>query len=943
MRRLIALTGLLVLTACASKPAPDETPTLAVLEGTRIEVKRELIQTPEQKEVIRQYRKFLEDPNSRPLHAQAMRNLADLEMKRIEAAYLARIRRLESGRKGAVGKTIQPANYEPAIRLYTKLLHVYPDSPGNDRVWYQLAKAYEQSGQRKQALAALSQLSSRYPQNNFQDEVAFRRGELLFQDRSFRLAEKAYAEVLKHGDQSVYYEKALYKHGWSRYKRSRYKAALKSYFALLDRKLKHGSADSAAIPAKLTRGDRELVDDTFRVVALSFSRLSGPKSIDRYFAKGNEPVYLSRLYTDLGRLYLKQERYVDAGETYQAFIDRHPAHPEAPGFQLLTMKAYEDGGFKKLILQAKEDYVDRYGVHSVYWKQRNPAERDALRPMLKKHTIELAKHYHAVAQSDHSEKSYRQAGRWYERYLNDYRDKGERTASINFLYAESLYESGQYQKAGRQYEHTAYDYGRHKKGGEAAYSALLAYRKQAQSSRGLKRMLAERQATDAAIRLAKTYPHHPRRVTVLTNTAERLFRQRDGKKASELARQVIDTKPRAAASHRRTSWTIIALVAFDNKDYEQAEKAYVSALNLSNSKDAQTPKLRERLAASVYKQGEVLLARGDALGAIGKFSQTARIAPNKEMRATADYDIATAYINLKKWPQAIASLQHFRNTYPAHTLQQQIPGKLAVAYTENRQWSLAGREYENIARHEGRTDNGRDALWQAAALYEKAGRKQSALHAYQRYVEVYPRPLGPAIEAHQSIAALYRSLGNKKSHRRWLQKTVKAEQSGGRERSVRTKTLAARAMFALAEPMYAEFRQIRLVRPLKKSLVKKKRKMKAALKAYAAAADYGISDVTTASTYRIAEMYHDLGRDLLKSERPRGLSSEERVQYDLLLEEQAFPFEEKAIKLHEANRARASDGIYDSWVKKSFTQLGRLSPVRYGKSERSERVIRAID
>ena len=62
----------------------------------------------------------------------------------------------------------------------------------------------------------------------------------------------------------------------------------------------------------------------------------------------------------------------------------------------------------------------------------------------------------------------------------------------------------------------------------------------------------------------------------------------------------------------------------------------------------------------------------------------------------------------------------------------------------------------------------------------------------------------------------------------------------------------------------------------------------------------------------------------------------------MLLEEQAFPFEEKAIELHEVNAQRAADGIYDEWVKNSFTALRELRPVRYGKTERSEGVIDAI-
>ena len=62
----------------------------------------------------------------------------------------------------------------------------------------------------------------------------------------------------------------------------------------------------------------------------------------------------------------------------------------------------------------------------------------------------------------------------------------------------------------------------------------------------------------------------------------------------------------------------------------------------------------------------------------------------------------------------------------------------------------------------------------------------------------------------------------------------------------------------------------------------------------------------------------------------------------MLLEEQTFPFEEKAIELHEINARRTVGGIYDNWVRDSFAALGQLRPARYGKVERAEGVVDAI-
>jgi hypothetical protein len=80
----------------------------------------------------------------------------------------------------------------------------------------------------------------------------------------------------------------------------------------------------------------------------------------------------------------------------------------------------------------------------------------------------------------------------------------------------------------------------------------------------------------------------------------------------------------------------------------------------------------------------------------------------------------------------------------------------------------------------------------------------------------------------------------------------------------------------------------------------------------------------------------------MDSDRPTNLEADALEQYEILLEEQAFPFEEKAIDLYTANADRAVDGVYDEWVKRSFNQLASLMPARYAKEERGEDVVTAL-
>jgi Flp pilus assembly protein TadD len=169
----------------------------------------------------------------------------------------------------------------------------------------------------------------------------------------------------------------------------------------------------------------------------------------------------------------------------------------------------------------------------------------------------------------------------------------------------------------------------------------------------------------------------------------------------------------------------------------------------------------------------------------------------------------------------------------------------------------------------------------------------------------------------------------------WQREIVKADANAGAARTDRTRYLASKALLALTVPTRDQYRAIKLVAPLKQSLVAKKKALDAAVQAYKEVAAYQVAETTTAATYETAELYRTLAHDLMVSERPKKLSGEALEQYNALLDEQSFPFEEQSIAIHEINAKRVQDGIYDDSVRASFTALAELKPARYGKTELS--------
>lgn len=922
-----ALLCLLVgmLAACTTVREKDNT--LKSLESRRTAVEREEPVAANRGKALQAYRHYLDIAPRDALRPEALRRLGDME--------------IELAEQGS-GERLKQNEYSRAIDSYRKLLRDYPNFAGNDRVLYQLSRAYDQAGDGKQALATLDRLVTNYPHSSYRNEAQFRRGELLFNLRSYSEAERAYAVVVARGETSPYFERALYMHGWSLFKQGNFEAALNSLLAVLDRKLiGHDTGEALESIAALSRADRELVEDTFRVVSISLSALQGAQSIPGYFREAGRRDYEFRVYQQLGDLYFKQERIKDAADTYNAYARRYPTNPQAPLLQVKVIDAYQKAGFVAPALETKEEFVLRYGVQSDYRKANSAADYERVLPHVRKHMQELARHYHAVGQKSKSSPSYQQAARWYRLFISSFPADAQ-TPLMNFLLAEMFFDDKQFSAAADEYERTAYGYPRHAKSVEAAYAALQAYAQRGKQVTGKQQETVQWRAIHSSLRFAEGFANDARVAGVLTNTAEQYYALREPASAATAARRVLAIKPEVNRDLRRTAWTVLAHSEFDLGAYDRAETAYQQVLALTDEKAPNRSALSERLAASAYKQGEQARAAGRERDAANHFLRVAILAPAAAIRVTAEYDAAAALIALKDWSAAAGVLEAFRRSYPKHPLQAEISGKLAVCYLEGGQPLKAATEFEAMAAGGKDAKFSREILWQAAELYEKAGHEKNAVAAYERYVGQHPSPLEPAIEARYRLALLNKKNGQPARYLAWTREIVEADRNGGGARTDRTRYLGATGALLLAEPLEESYRQARLVEPLKKNLKLKKERMQTLMDAYARVADYGVAEAATAAAYRTGELYSDFGRALIDSQRPKGLSPDELEQYNVLLEEQAYPFEEKAIEIHEINTRRVSKGIYDQWVKNSFAALSKLRPVRYAKNEKGEGVIRAL-
>ena len=748
--------------------------------------------------------------------------------------------------------------------------------------------------------------------------------------------------VVDMGPGSEYYELALYKLGWTLYKQEFYEEALHRYFALLDYKVASGyDFDSTHEEEEERR-----VEDTFQVISLSLSNLGGTEVIGEYFSANGHRSYEDRVYRYFGDFYLAKLRYNDAATVYKSFVALYPLHPVAPHFSMRTIEIYEAGGFPKLVLDSKKEFASRYGLRAEYWRHFDVGGSPQVLSYLKSNLKDLANHYHAqyqdAAQAQEKPANYAEASRWYREFLDSFHSDPE-AAPLNYQLADLLRENGDQAGAAREYERTAYDYPLHEKAAAAGYAAIYAHREYLKTVSAEARDAARRDTVNSSLKFADTFPQHEHAAVVLGAAAEDLYDMKDFALARSSAQKLIDSFPNAAPSVRRTAWVVVAHSSFDLAEYQPAEQAYTRVLEVTPQDDKSRPALVENLAASIYKQGEQANELGEYRAAADHFLRVRQAAPTSKICAGAQYDAGAALIRLKDWTAAADVLDTFRRTYPGHELEKEATKQLAIVHREAGQLSQAAAEYERVAAESESAEMRAEALLLAGDLYEQSKSVDRALDVYSRYVEQFPKPVETAVETRFKIAEIFKARSDEARYHEQLKEIVRIDAAAGSERTDRTRNVAARSALVLSEELYERFAAVKLLQPFERSLQDKRVAMDTAIKAFDNLVAYEVGEVTAAATFYMAEVYSNFSRSLVESERPAGLSGADLQKYEDAIEEEAFPFEEKAIAVHEKNLELMPEGIYNAWTEKSLARLAVLKPGRYAKSELSSGFLGSID
>ena len=930
MKYLILTASVLGLVAC-STPVKHNTLRDIDFSGKR-QVSTGVTAAPKTPDDIRKaYLEYLKhatkDDKSR---VDALHRLAKLEFDLSEA----RNKAAHSDATAINNDEIYNASLDRSIELYQTLLRAHPTAENTDRTLYQLARAYDQRGLNDKSLDTLTQLVSRYPKSSHYVESQFRLGEYAFINGNYSKAEDIYTDILVSRNNNLFREKARYKRGWARYKQNYYREAIDDFVGVINLNDFDNLAQS-------TDAEKNSYEEYFRALGLSFIYMGGPEALNEYFRENPGFKHTYQAYFRVSDIYLAQQRYSDAVGTLNQFNKNYPQSNHLPESTLKIIEIWAASGFSGNFVLALDDFYGAYQPRSKYWSSHEIRQglRTSVVTSLRNYIVLASAHFHQEYQASKKEPAFAKAKLWYERYLLDYQTYS-RKDNIHFLYGQLLSQHRDYADALTHYEYAAYD-GDIIVNKDAAYATILMTTKlhQDTSDARLKNDYLKKLVNYSHL-YVQLYPGDARSIAVMSHAAEEAYREGMFQQAADIVELYSDT-PYTDATYNIHS--IKAHIYFKLERYQDAETAYQSILQ-HYKPDLKTRKqIHDNLAISIYNQATAAKAANNSADALRHYVRISEAVPASEIAATGLYEAISLTFDGKQWGETVKYIGRFQQLYPTHKFNHDVSKKLSVAYLNTNQETAAASELLKISRTDEHVDYKIAALWKAAGLYESRKNSPAAIKAYEEYAAAYPRPYPQYMEAMQKLTELYAHGGNEQRANLWRNRILDTDKTlPGNLKTDRTNYICSMAALQLARQEHKQYASIRLVLPLNRSLGHKKNALQKALNLYGRAASYGIPETTTEATYAIADIYHSFSKSLLDSERPGNLNAAALEQYKILLEDQAFPFEDNAIKFYEKNLTHIKQGISDDWVRKSYSQLKLLFPARYNREVMLEPYINVL-
>lgn len=897
--------------------------------------------------------------------------------------------------------------YEPTIAMMQRLITEFPRYRLIDGSYYLLGYCLGEQGEEDRAVEVFEELVARYPDSRFRPEVWTRIGEYYFNNNELNKALAAYDKVLE-DEESVFYDKAMYKLAWTHYRLAdpdtapqEFKAAVDTFVRLLD-------FNEASKKTDRERGG-ELRPESIEYIAISFADedWGGTDKMVGYFRDIGGRPYERDVYIALGDVYFDQTRFPEAVAVYQMVQERYPEHPDAPLVQEKMIAAYErDRDFEGAAV-ARAGFTESFAEGSA-WYEANKDNEEALRnstQRIEKALYSAALFHHQQAQVlrdaekyELATQEYKKAATAYGQYLQRF-PHDRQLYELTFYHAEALYYSFQFLEAAEKYKSVRDSNADDKFLENAAFSVVLSYEKaiQVAEQEGKLQPVTVRKSTDrdpeesitpkeipqlklefvaASDRYAAAVPNSEKVPKVLYKAAETYYAYDHFEEARRRFASLIDGYSQDQVAEYASNLTIESYLS--EGKYDEVED-FTRGLLARAAAPGERRDFKEDLvkfkSGAMFKIADELASSGQYQKAADTYLALLEENPKNEFADSALNNAAVAFEKVQRYDSASRLYERLVSEHPKSPLADNALFRVGLNAERFFDLDKATRSYLELTEKYPKSNRRPDAIYNAALALENTQRYEDAAEQYQRYCKLFPdRDDAPQVcfragvvyekmKQPQRVISTYRTFikkyrNNPKHSDRIVEahlKTAKANSKLGREKEASrayeealqvyrgsknpdATPYAAEAQFQLVELEFGRFKRLQIegnTKQQKKAIQRKATMLQGIEKKYGEILRFKQVDWTMASLYRVGNLYQNFAESIIQAPCPAeikrqarrlGMTKEEVCdEYRILLEEQSFTVEDKAVAAYETTITKARElQVKNRWTKRTLVALNKL-------------------
>ncbi|MCU0661404.1 MAG: tetratricopeptide repeat protein [Myxococcota bacterium] len=262
-----------------------------------------------------------------------------------------------------------------------------------------------------------------------------------------------------------FYDKGLYKLAWSYFKADRYPEAIEAFTKVVDYSDAHVDARRSGMRPEAIQYlavcffTEDWNGDNLPDSVAGIDRLQDGKLMPQ------DREWTREVYLRLGAIFSDNEKNQEAIAVYELYLKKWPLDVQAPFVQEKIALEYNKMRDFESEIKARAA-LDSYGPESAWWKANanRPIEQNEVARMARDALLEMAYHRHRTAQALRQEglvaqdaalleraiKEYNLAAQAYRKFISQNPDIPD-AYDITFNLAETLFWSGQYEAARKEY------------------------------------------------------------------------------------------------------------------------------------------------------------------------------------------------------------------------------------------------------------------------------------------------------------------------------------------------------------------------------------------------------------------------------------------------------------------------------------------------------------